>query len=223
MSDILLVHGACFGAWCWEQVIPALEALGHRTRAIDLPGRGGPASLSDQAGVIVAALRGPTVLVGHSAAGFAISAAAESSGLVAGLVYVCAYVPEAGKTLAEMRRAGPSQPMAGAFEVSADRQMFAFKPDRAQALFFHDCEDASARLVAQAVAPMEQALVSVARGQTLPRAALICAQDRALPPQYQRQMAQGMAQVELDLGHAPFLSDPLGLAKAIDGIVRTWG
>jgi pimeloyl-ACP methyl ester carboxylesterase len=223
MSEILLVHGACFGAWCWEQVCPALEVLGHRTRAIDLPGRGGPASLSDQAGAIVAALRVPTILVGHSAAGFAIAAAAEASGLVAGLVYVCAYVPVAGMTLAEMRRAGPSQPMAGAFEVSADRQMFAFKPERARALFFHDCEDASARLVAQAVAPMEQAMVSVARARALPRAALICAQDRAVPPEYQRVMAAGMAQRERDWGHAPFLQDPAGLAAEIDAMVRVWG
>jgi pimeloyl-ACP methyl ester carboxylesterase len=223
MSEILLVHGACFGAWCWEAVIPALQAFGHSARALDLPGRGAEASLDDQAAAIVEQMRGPTVLVGHSAGGFAITAAAEASGLVAGLVYVCAYVPVAGMTLAEMRRAGPSQPLAGAFEVSEDRRLFGFKPERAREVLFHDCADESGRLVAQAILPMEQALASVARAEVLPRGAVICARDRAIPPAYQRAMAAGMVQSELELGHAPFLQDAAGLAAEIDRMVRAWG
>ena len=34
-----LVHGAGHGAWCWERLIPALAALGHRAWAMDLPVR----------------------------------------------------------------------------------------------------------------------------------------------------------------------------------------
>jgi pimeloyl-ACP methyl ester carboxylesterase len=223
MSEILLVHGACFGAWAWEAVVPALEGLGHQTRAIDLPGRSGPASLADQAEAIVAKLRGPTVLVGHSAGGFAITAAAELSDLVSGLVYLCAYVPVAGLSLAQMRRAGPSQPMAGAFVVDRAAGLFGFQPERARGLFFHDCADASARLVAQAILPMEQALPSVARAEALPRGALICTQDRAIPPEYQRVMAAKMEKRDLPRGHAPFLSDPRGLAESIDRMLRDWG
>ena len=29
MAEYLLIHGSCHGAWCWRDVIPALEALGH--------------------------------------------------------------------------------------------------------------------------------------------------------------------------------------------------
>lgn len=223
MSEILLLHGACFGAWCWQGVIPALGDLGHAARAIDLPGREAQATLADQAAAIVAALRGPTVLVGHSAGGYAITAAAEASPLVAGLVYLCAYVPVAGKSLAEMRRAGPSQPMAGAFVVDRAAGLFGFDPTRARGLFFDACEDATARLVRQAIAPMETALPSVARAQALLRGAIICAQDRAVPPEYQRKMAAGMAQLERPWGHAPFLQDPPGLAWAIDRMLQDWG
>ncbi|MGV8954915.1 MAG: alpha/beta fold hydrolase [Cypionkella sp.] len=223
MSEILLVHGACFGAWCWERVIPELRALGHAARAIDLPGREADASLADQAEAIVAELRGPTILVGHSAGGFAITAAAEASDLVTGLIYLCAYVPVAGMSLAEMRRAGPSQPMTGAFVVDPAAGLFGFDPTRARALFFDACEDASARLVQQAMAPMETALPSVARAKTLPRGAIICSTDRAVPPAYQRQMAAGMVQVEQPWGHAPFLQDPVGLAAEIDRMLRAWG
>lgn len=223
MSEILLLHGACFGGWAWEGVVPALEGLGHQARALDLPGREGPATLADQAEAIVSALRGPTVLVGHSAGGFAITAAAEASGLVAGLIYLCAYVPVAGMSLAQMRRAGPRQPMAGAFVVDRAAGLFGFERARARALFFDACTDASARLVRQAIAPMETALASVARAEALPRGAIICAQDRAVPPEYQRAMAAGMARRERDWGHAPFLQDPLGVAAEIDAMVRVWG
>ena len=224
MSDILLLHGACHGAWAWDLVIPPLQALGHRARAIDLPGRRGAASLAEQVEAVVAALEGPTVLVGHSAAGFAITAAAEASALVAGLVYVCAYVPVAGQSLAQMRRAGPSQPLAGAFQVDRARGVFGFDPARAAELFFHDCTDADlavARLCVQALAPMETALASVARAETLPRAYIRCDADRAIPPGYQDDMAGGIARMAaLPCGHSPFLAMPEPLAAQIDRLVR---
>jgi pimeloyl-ACP methyl ester carboxylesterase len=33
---MVLVHGSWHGAWCWHRVLPALQALGHTARAIDL-------------------------------------------------------------------------------------------------------------------------------------------------------------------------------------------
>lgn len=215
MSEILLIHGACFGAWCWEAVIPELTALGHSARAIDLPGRGAQASLADQAKAIVTAIRHPTILVGHSAGGFAITAAAELSRDVAGLIYLCAYVPEVGKTLAQMRREGPSQPMAGAFVVDRAAGLFGFAPSRARDLFFIDCADETAQLVMQAIEPMETALPLITQAASLPRAAIICDGDQAIPPAYQVLMARGIVQQHLPLGHAPFLAGPARLALAI--------
>ncbi|MFZ9200195.1 MAG: alpha/beta fold hydrolase, partial [Paracoccaceae bacterium] len=76
MAELLLIHGSCFGAWAWEALIPVLARHGHHARAIDLPGRGGTATtLADQARAIEAALTAPTILVGHSAGGFPITAA----------------------------------------------------------------------------------------------------------------------------------------------------
>ena len=31
MSDILLIHGAAHGAWCWHRVLPLLRAMGHNS------------------------------------------------------------------------------------------------------------------------------------------------------------------------------------------------
>lgn len=40
MADFLVVHGGSHGAWCWERLIAALETLGHRGHALDLPAHG---------------------------------------------------------------------------------------------------------------------------------------------------------------------------------------
>lgn len=223
MAEMLLVHGSCYGAWAFDQVIPALARLGVKARAIDLPGRGGvPTSLDAQARAVVAALNGPTVLVGHSAGGFAITAAAElAPDRVAGLIYLCAYVPAPGQSLAEMRRAGPSQPLRGSFRLTTDRSAYGFDPTRAKALFFQDCpnpEPAIARLCLEPVAPQETALPALRHAPNLPRAAIICTDDRAIPPAYQAQMAAGLPQTSLASGHSPFLSMPEELALCLAGI-----
>jgi pimeloyl-ACP methyl ester carboxylesterase len=220
MSEFLLIHGACHGAWAWERVIPALKALGHSARALDLPGRGVETTLRAQAQAVVDALQGPTVLVAHSAGGFAITAAAQMAPeQVAGLIYVCAYVPEPGMNLAQMRRAGPRQPLAGSFRLSPDRRMFWFDEALAPALFFHDCADPqamTARLCPESVAVMQTALPDTSRAEDLPRGYVVCADDRAIPIEYQHVMAQGIeAQARMPCGHSPFLAMPEALAREI--------
>ena len=228
MSEFLLIHGACHAAWAWDRVIPALAALGHGARALDLPGRGGHATLDEQARAVLDALRGPTVLVAHSAGGFAMTAAAQMAPeQVSGLIYVSAYVPQPGKSLADMRRAGPRQPLAGSFVVAADRRTFGFDPMLAPALFFHDCPEAeatTARLCTDSVAVMETALPDTARAESLPRGYVICTQDRAIPPEYQSVMADGIALTEhLPCGHSPFLAMPERLAASIARMAGQWG
>ena len=39
-QHVVLVHGACHGAWCWYKVKPQLEASGHRVTAVDLAASG---------------------------------------------------------------------------------------------------------------------------------------------------------------------------------------
>jgi len=38
MTTFVLVHGASHGSWCWDKVVPLLEAQGHDVVAVDLPG-----------------------------------------------------------------------------------------------------------------------------------------------------------------------------------------
>lgn len=233
MADFLLIHGSCHGAWCWHRVIPALEARGHTARAIDLPGHGldhtpaASVTLGDYAGAILAALSGPTIVVGHSMAGYPITAAAERDPrLIGALVYVCAYAPVSGLSLADMRRAGPRQPLAPAIRVDATRTTFGFDPGMADDLFYHDC-DAEARSLArlclcpQPILPQETPLALTPRSQSLPRHYIRCSEDRAIPPEYQATMAErfppGTAHV-LPSSHSPFFSMPGALAGMLDRI-----
>ncbi|GFP80942.1 salicylic acid-binding protein 2 [Phtheirospermum japonicum] len=39
-AHIILVHGACHGAWCWYKAKPLLEAAGHRVTALDMAASG---------------------------------------------------------------------------------------------------------------------------------------------------------------------------------------
>jgi pimeloyl-ACP methyl ester carboxylesterase len=230
MTDILLVHGSCHGAWCWHRVIPALAALGLAARAIDLPGLGedstppAQVTLASSAAAILAALTGPTLVIGHSAAGYPITAAAEAEpSRIAGLAYLCAYAPAPGLSLVEMRKAGPRQPLAPALRMVADGQAFAFDPDMVDALFYHDCgpEDralAARSLRPQPLGPQTTGLDLSARSQALPRYYIRCTDDRAIPPEYQEVMERAVPAANrftLPTSHSPFFSAPADLARLI--------
>lgn len=235
MSDILLIHGAAHGAWCWHRVIPALTALGHHARAIDLPSHGDdstdPATvtLDSYAQAILNATQGPTLLVGHSMGGFPITAAAQlAPDRFTALIYLCAYLPIPGMTLAEMRRAGPRQPLAGSFKIDPTRSTFTFDPNQSPALFYHDCpaEDvalARRRLCAQAIRPQETPIPDTSRAESLPRHYIRCTDDRAIPPDYQATMAARLPPDhihDLATSHSPFFAAPEALAQKIHAIAQ---
>ena len=233
MAEFLLVHGSCHGAWCWRDVIPALAALGHSARAIDLPSHGDDATppakvtLDLYADAIIAAIAPDTILVGHSMAGYPITAAALiAPGRIKALVYLCAYVPIAGKTLAEMRAMAPSQPLMGAVQVAPDRVTFTIDPAQVVAKFYPDVDPATAdwaraQLSPQPILPQETALAQVAT--RLPRHYIRCRDDRTIPPLFQDVMTEnwrGGRVIDMTTSHSPFLSDPTGLAAHLDALAQ---
>ncbi len=72
--DILLIAGLWLDGSAWDDVVPALEELGHRPVPLTLPGQGdgsASATLDDQLAAVVTAVdaaSGKAVVVGHSAA-----------------------------------------------------------------------------------------------------------------------------------------------------------
>jgi pimeloyl-ACP methyl ester carboxylesterase len=233
MADFLLIHGSGHGAWAWRDVIPLLRSLGHEARAIDLPGHGEDRTppetvrLETYRDAVLAAFGDHTVVVGHSMGGYPITAAAETApDRVAALVYLCAYVPVAGVSLADMRRAGPRQLLAPAIRRSDDGLTFTFDPGMARDLFYHDCPEetvafAAARLCRQPVLPQETPLPETARAESTSRHYILCEDDRAIPPEYQTQMCQGFpahAVHRLPTSHSPFFAAPGALVRILDQI-----
>ncbi len=232
-KKLLLVHGSCHGAWCWAQLLPELAARGIEARAIDLPGRGAdltpPAavSLAQMAEAIVQAIAemgGAVALLGHSAGGFAISAAASlAPQQVSKLIFLAAYRPLSGKSLIDMHNDWPQQPLRGHLARSAEGAAFIFKPESRQTLLYHDCDPATAawaamRLVPEPLGPQRTPLALSDQFARIEQHFLICAEDRVIPVGYQRLMAASLppnhVQV-LPAGHSPFLSIPALLAERI--------
>lgn len=238
MADILLVHGSCHGAWCWRDLLPELVALGHRVRAIDLPSHGADPTpvaeitLDHYARAILAALEGPTVVVGHSMAGYPISRAAELDAThFARLVYLAAYVPWPGHSLAEMRKRAPRQPLAQAIRLSENSQSFTIDPAWLADVFYHDCTPeqqafAAANLCPQAVLPQATKVTLGTTYARVPRSYIQCLRDGAVPVEFQATMARDFSSedvYQMDTSHSPFFSAPLTLAGIIDQITRQPG
>lgn len=230
MARFLLVHGACHGAWCWRDVLPRLTAAGHQAHAIDLPSHGDdPTPIADvtlegYARAILDAIEEPVVLVGHSMAGFPISLAAEMAPeKVAKLVYVCAYLPVSGKSLVDMRRAGPRQLLLDAIIAAPDGMSMTIDPDKAVEKFYHDCppgvaEYAVPRLCPQAIAPQAAPITLGARFAGVSKHYIRCTDDRTIPPEYQQTMAARLPPDHvhcLQTAHSPFFAAPDMLAELL--------
>jgi pimeloyl-ACP methyl ester carboxylesterase len=103
---IVLVHGAWADTSSWDGVIQRLQADGYTVYAPPNPLQGlayDPAYLAD----FLHSISGPIVLVGHSYGGAVITNAATGDPQVKALVYVDAFVPAQGQTLAQLLASHP--------------------------------------------------------------------------------------------------------------------
>lgn len=235
MADFLLIHGSGHGAWCFRDLIPAIEAAGHTARAIDLPGHGdNPHPLADitldlYRDAIIEAIDTPVTLVGHSMGGYPISAVAEAAPhLVTRLVYLCAYVPIGEMSLVDRRKEAPRQPLMSAVIRTEDGIGFDVDPGQAPDIFYQDCTEeqvayALPRLCTQAIAPQAVAVPLGENYARVPRSYIRCTNDQTIPPEYQVTMtADWPAKDVYDIatGHSPFFAKPAELAQMLDQIVK---
>lgn len=231
MSTFALVHGAWHGSWCWERLVPELQALGHEVLAPDLPSDDPAATFSDYADVVVRALAGVStdvVLVGHSLAGHTVPLVAARRPVRA-LVYLCALLPVPGKSLREAMQEAPDMFVPGSrdgLEVVDDQGTTRWRDESlAKATFFADCPDdlagwAITRLRPQAVTPYRLPC-ELDQLPDVPTTYVVCSEDRIVNPAWSRRAAPSVAGslVELPGGHSPFLSRPKELAALLHDVV----
>ena len=237
MAHFVLIHGAWHGAWCWEKLIPLLEAKGHTAAAPDLPGHGddpAPAAEQSMDGYVARiaetldAAPEPAILLGHSMGGMPISAAAEAHpDKVSKLVYLCAFLPRDGEHLLAIEERNPRTTVPPAVDFAEDGTG-TIAPEKHRALFYGGVDGAEMakaqeRLVPQSAAPF---MAPVALGDAfagIPKHYVECTEDGAISIELQRDMHgryPGVTVHTMKADHSPFLSDPEGLADILDGIAR---
>ncbi len=213
---VVLVHGAWHGAWCWEDVIPRLDAAGVRSVAVDLPSVSSPtATLHDDVACVrdaLDSLTDPAVLVGHSYGGAVISEAGTHPA-VEHLVYVSAFALEAGESAGENDLAGGEVGSVLNDAIRVADGVLTLDPELAAEAFYHDCEPeislaAIDRLRPQSLTAL-QGKVTAAAWREKPATYVVCTDDRGLTTALQRSNAARIGtSIDWHTSHSPFLSRP---------------
>src|SRR5213594_3963626 len=104
--SVVLVHGAWADGSSWNRVISRLQDEGFTAFAVANPLRG-LASDSAYLANFLKTITGPIILVGHSYGGAVITNAATGNANVKALVFIDAFAPDEGESLASLSSAPP--------------------------------------------------------------------------------------------------------------------
>lgn len=241
MARFVLISGAWHAAWCWETIVPLLEAKGHSVLAPDLAGmaRGQPqfadrmtiGAWADQIADILRDEPEPVVLVGHSRGGIVIGEVAERvPERIAQLVYLSAFLlpngASVGRTAATIDRGVTPDVV----EPGSTEGFLIVRRGLAVPTFYHRCDakDAAAsvdRLVPEPLTSFTTpASVTEANFGQLPRGYIECSDDRAVPIDLQRAMQKALPcdpVLTLESDHSPFYSAPDALVEALEKMARS--
>ncbi|MGE4081153.1 MAG: alpha/beta fold hydrolase [Reyranella sp.] len=238
MATFMLVHGAAHGGWCWEKVVPLLEAHGHRVCAPDLPGMGKdqmpPANVTladnvEKLSRLLDKMDEPVVLVGHSLGGITISALAEARRRkLKALVYLCAILPQPGKTGRDMSSLDPSAMWRLSRQVSPDGLTYTFARDRIPGLFYADVSPEDRYRAMERLRPQPLSIsttpvtLTEERFGSVPRWYIECIFDNAVKISLQRQMVKltPCKVISMECGHSPFYSNPEELVEHLEAIAQ---
>ena len=216
--SIVLVHGGFVDGSGWEGVHEILSNEGWDVTVVQNP----TTSLVDDVAVTkraVAAQKGLSILVGHSYGGVVVTEAGTDP-KVAGIVYVAAFAPDRGESVASLIKDPP--PGAPVPPILPPQDGFLLL-DKAKfaASFAADVAPAKAAFMAASQVPwgldaLNGAVTSPA-WLTKPSWYLVAQDDRMIPPPAQRAMAQraGSAVVEVPGSHAVYVSQPRAVADLI--------
>jgi pimeloyl-ACP methyl ester carboxylesterase len=223
MNNIVLVHGGFVDGAGWEGVYKILKRDGFSVSIVQNP----TLSLEDDVAVtkrILAAQDGPAILVGHSYGGAVITEAGNNA-KVAGLVYITAFAPDKGESVAALIKNAP--PGAPVPPILPPQDGFLFL-DKAKfpASFAADVDAEKAAFMADSQVPWGVAALSGTISEPAWRAKpswyLIATDDKMIPPDAQRFMSKraGSTVVEAKGSHAIYVSQPSAVAALIEQAAR---
>ena len=214
-ATAVFVHGGWHDGWSWHLVRDLLDARGVPSVALDLP----MTTLGRDAAVLRAALAeidGNAVVVAHSWGGNVATLGAAGAPNVRRLIYIAAVLTEAGHpTLAAPVSAKGRETLRSMVVLETETETVIDR-EVSLAAFYHDVEPSLARQAAARLRPFQKtgyAVVetdAVAAWRTIPTTYAVCAEDRMIHPDTQRDMAAaaGAEVIEWSSSHSPFLSHP---------------
>ena len=226
-TTVVLVHGAWADGSSWSKVIPLLQSRGVNVVAVQLDLQ----TLKEDAEIVgraITAQRGKVVLVGHSYGGAVITQAGVDA-KVAALVYVAAFAPGSGESIADMTKPFPA-PSWQAGLVADSKGYLSLNQATYMASFAPDLPRAEAMMLSATQGPIFNHLladkVDVAAWKTKPSRWILSGGDAMVPPPFQEaQAARINANVTSIHGasHAVMLSHPDEVSDVIYAAVRAAG
>ena len=227
LPTVVLVHGAFADSSGWNDVTTKLQKKGYTVFAASAPLRG-LHSDAEYLNAILSTIDGPIVLVGHSYGGAVITNAATGNPNVTSLVFVAGYALDEGERAIDANELGGGhsdlgehlvlRPYPGAPEGDADAYI---DPGYFGELFAADLPKKQTAVLATAQRPVAASALFTPSGdpawKTIASWYLVAAEDRIIPPEAQRVMAQraGATTVEVDSSHAAMISRPDAVLELI--------
>ncbi|HEY2241517.1 MAG TPA: alpha/beta hydrolase [Streptosporangiaceae bacterium] len=228
---IVLVHGAWADGSSWNAVSTELQGQGYTVLTPTNLLRSVAGDAAYVASFLKQRTSGPVVLVGHSYGGVVITNAGAAGGDVKALVYVDAFIPDAGETTFQILGGSGS-----AFDVPDPNAVFdiagypgapegdaeAFlKPATVHESFAQDLPEADRWLIAASQRPItlgaNTAGTEATAWKTIPSWTVVGTEDRVIPPAVQRRMAEraGSTVTEVAGSHVSMVSHPDAAIAAI--------
>ena len=219
ITNAVLVHGGFVDGSGWEDVYKILKKDGYDVSIV----QNSTTSLADDVAATkraVAAQKGPVLLVGHSYGGVVITEAGNDP-KVAGLVYIAAFAPDTGESVASLIKdpvpGAPVPPILPPQDgyLALDKAKFA-------ASFAADVDKEKAEFMANSQVPWGldalNGAISEPAWKSKPSWYLIATEDRMIPPAAQHFMSEraGSTVVEVKGSHAVYVSKPEAVAALIE-------
>jgi pimeloyl-ACP methyl ester carboxylesterase len=211
MATFAFIHGAGDVGWYWHLVGAELQRRSHETVAPDLPIEDDTAGLSRYADVVIGAMGGrrDVVVVAQSFGGYVAPIVAERIA-ARSIVLVAGMVPSPGETAEEML-------------TNTDWRPERLDDSSARSVFYHDvpsdlADQSLAHERRQSDTPGSEPWPLPAWPE-IPTRFVLCRNDRFFPAAWLRTVVRdrlGIDPDEIDSGHCPALSQPLGLATLLE-------
>jgi pimeloyl-ACP methyl ester carboxylesterase len=221
---VVLVHGGFVDGSGWEGVYKILRTDGYLVSIVQHP----TISLTDDVAAtkrIVAAQSGPVILVGHSYGGAVITEAGNDP-KVAGLVYITAFAPDRGESVATLIKDPPPGAPVPPILPPQDGYLCLDKA-KFPASFAADVDAERAAFMADSQVPWGvgalSGTISEPAWKTKPSWYLVATDDKMIPPPAQRFMSKraGSTVVEVAGSHAIYVSQPHAVAALIERAAKS--